>query len=126
MSREPSTARYISLRINPKASDYEKEFLRVLDELKEQGFSAKHVILDAVLARDGYTPEMFAESIALPSLMLARMERLFDEFAKHIISSIQREGITAVSQQMTAQKGDTTSFTRNFVKGLKSRSQDKD
>lgn len=127
MSKKTSKAEHFSLRINPDSSSFEKEFLRILHERKADGFSVKKTIIDAVLAREGFTPEMFADGLPLPSMMLAKLERMFDDFAKHIVNSIQRDGITAVSQQMqSSEQGKTTAFTRNFVNGLKARSKDND
>lgn len=111
-------SKVFSIRVHP-SNPYEAKFIEIMDVLKEEGYSNREIIVDAVLYADGKTPEMFSGE----RLTEAIVERMLSEFAQSIVSELEERGI-AVGQMFGTPNDSGDDFTdveHNLVKSVMAR-----
>ena len=114
-SKRPSRARFFSARFNPATSAEDEQALLFIQQWMDQGYNFKAIVLDAVLARAGHRPEMFAKPNQ--ELLLTRLEDMLADFAEDLIKRLG-ERSPASGATAEAESGDVTTFSRNFAKGF--------
>lgn len=120
MVREKSKAVIKSARLNP-VNQPEADALKIIDELEQQGYSFKTIVVDAILMADGRTPEMYTSNTqAVSTQILGQLDRMFSQFAHEIISQIKRGGIQSVMDEDEDDSAEhksrfAESFARSFL-----------
>lgn len=113
--RKTSKAIIKSARLNP-INPEDKAALDIIKKLEKQGYSFKQIAVDAILHRNGYTPDMFSKT-GDPQGLFAQIETLLEQFAQEIIHSKSTGGVSITPDD----EGDDTRLARNFAQGFLNR-----
>ncbi len=124
MSKEKTSLAVIkTARLNP-INHEEAVTLEYISELEKQGYNFKQIIVDAILARAGATPEMFTREKQSEHLAHV-VEESFSKFAAELMQRISA-GTIKVSASIDEDQNRSdglSAFARNFGRGLLQRNQ---
>lgn len=96
-------SRVFSVRLHP-SDPKEKQAIEIIDALMDNQYTMRQIVTDAILHRDGASPEMFKDNGN--ALTLSAMEDLLTDFAAHIIREMMLKNI-AVQDNLPLESGST-------------------
>lgn len=129
MARKYSEAKILCARLNP-INPREKKALEYIWQARREGFNFKQVVVDAINARAGHTPEMFdVTDMVSPSQFAGIVQSLLDQFGADLFERFSAElleklgtgevQIRSTNYEEDAEQDDGLSaFAKNFSKGL--------
>lgn len=117
--QKTSQAIILSARINPRTSDKDRMALEIIRDLEEKGYKRKQIIVDAILARGGATPEMFDQETFAQQIM-SHLETVLADFSVDLLRNIKSRDDIDIDE---SDDGEVSRFTTNFAKGFIERQQ---
>lgn len=123
MPKEKTTqAKYFTLRLNPVTSAEDSETLNIIRQLESEGYTFKQIAQDAILARQGYNPEMFSKSTS--GYILGGLENLLTRFAGEIVHELKKGGKSQINGDTDDDAREEESpLVRNLARSFMQRQQ---
>lgn len=119
MPREKtSQAEIYHARLNP-INPEEAIALEYIRAAEGNGINFKQVVVDAINARAGATPEMFARNGGIVEYAKST-EAMFKQFAEQLIAELRQSGGIQMNNPQSAEE-PVSRFAKSFASGLRKR-----
>lgn len=119
-----SKSKNYAFRLHPN-DQREADAMEIIEALKEDGFTLRDIMTDAILRAGGRKPEMYRHTD--DSISRGYIETQLEGIASHIISELRASGVITQVQATESRSpfgaDEDEEMARNLVEGWKSRKQ---